>query len=96
MTRESSLRRGTASANPVPTYYTMAGPVVVERSVYRRDGERNSKVVDPVSLRPGVVDDGWLPQTAWAMAHHVQRGTAREAVWPIEVGALYAGRHVEV
>src|SRR5690606_28804324 len=26
------------------TYYTMAGPVVVERSIYRRDGERNAKV----------------------------------------------------
>jgi hypothetical protein len=61
------------------TYYTMAGPVVVERSVYRRDGERNSKVVDALSLRAGVVDDGWLPQTARAMAHHVQRGTSREA-----------------
>lgn len=61
------------------TYYTMAGAVVVERSVYRRDGDRNGRVVDPVSLRAGVVADGWLPQTARAMAHHVQRGTAREA-----------------
>lgn len=69
-------------------YYTMAGPVTVERSVYRRDGERNSKVVDTVSLRAGVVADGWLPQTARAMAHHVQRGTAREA----EAGAIETGR----
>lgn len=61
------------------TYYTMAGPVIVERSVYRRDGARNAKVVDVISLRAGVVEDGWLPQTARAMAHHVQRGTAREA-----------------
>lgn len=61
------------------TYYTLAGPVEVERSVYRRDGARNSKVVDPISLRAGVVADGWLPQTARAMAHHVQGGTAREA-----------------
>jgi len=52
---------------------------MVERSVYRRDGERNGKVVDPVSLRAGVVADGWLPQMARAMAHHVQGGTAREA-----------------
>jgi hypothetical protein len=72
------------------TYYTMAGPVVVERSIYRRDGERNGKVVDPVSLRVGVVADGWLPQTARAMAHHVQRGTAREA----EASAEEIGRLV--
>lgn len=72
------------------TYYTMAGPVVVERSIYRRDGERNGKVVDAVSLRAGVVADGWLPQTARAMAHHVQRGTAREA----EAGAEETGRLV--
>ena len=70
------------------TYYTMAGPIAVARSVYRRDGERNGKVVDPISLRAGVVGDGWLPQTARAMAHHVQRGTAREA----EEGAAEMGR----
>ena len=71
------------------TYYTLAGPVVVERSVYRCDGERNSKVVDPVSLRAGVVADGWLPQTARAMAHHVQGGTAREAELRVaEMGRL--------
>lgn len=72
------------------TYYTMAGPAVVERSVYRRDDERNGKVVDAVSLRAGVVADGWLPQTARAMAHHVQRGTAREA----EASAEETGRLV--
>jgi hypothetical protein len=70
------------------TYYTMAGPVEIPRSVYRRDGERNGKVVDTVSLRAGVVGDGWLPQTARAMAHHVQRGTPREA----EEGAAEMGR----
>jgi len=71
------------------TFYTLAGPVIVERSVYRRDGERNGKVVDPVSLRAGVVADGWLPQTARAMAHHVQGGTAREAeVRVAEMGRL--------
>lgn len=72
------------------TYYTMAGPITVERSVYRRDSERNGKVVDTVSLRAGVVADGWLPQTARAMAHHVQRGTAREA----EASAIETGRLV--
>ena len=61
------------------TYYTMAGPVVVERSLYREIGQRNAKVVDPVSLRAGVVGDGWLPRTASAMAHQVQLVTSREA-----------------
>lgn len=70
------------------SYYTMAGPVAVERSVFRQDGERNGKVVDAVSLRAGVVDDGWLPHTARAMAHQVQRGTSREA----EEGAAEVGR----
>lgn len=72
------------------TYYTMAGAVVVERAIYRRDGVRNGKVVDVVSVRTGVVADGWLPQTARAMAHHVQRGTAREA----EASATETGRLV--
>ncbi len=47
--------------------------------MFRRDGERNAKVVDPVGLQVGVVDGAWLPQTALAMAHHVQQGTPREA-----------------
>lgn len=64
-------------------YHTMAGSVMVERSLYRRSGARGGepegKVVDAVSLRAGVVGDGWLPQTARAMAHQVQGGTSREA-----------------
>ena len=35
--------------------------------------------MDAVSLRAGVVGDGWLPHTARAMAHAVQQGTSREA-----------------
>src|SRR5471030_1283663 len=61
------------------TYYTMAGPAVVERTLYREVGRRNAKVVDAVSLRSGVVADGWLPRTARAMAHEVQKATSREA-----------------
>src|SRR5882724_10185381 len=64
-------------------YHTMAGSVSVERSLYRQSGERGGqpggRVVDPVSLRAGVVGDGWLPRTARAMAHAVQQGTSREA-----------------
>lgn len=58
-------------------YYTLAGDVVVERSLYR--AERNGKVVDAVSLRAGVVGPGWLPETAQAIAHLMQQGTSREA-----------------
>ncbi len=65
-------------------YHTMVGSVSVERSLYRQSGERGGqpggKVVDAVSLRAGVVADGWLPRTAQAMAHTVQQGTSREAV----------------
>ena len=64
-------------------YHSLAGSVAVERSLYRRSGARGGtaegKVVDPVSLRAGVVGEGWLPGTARAMAHDLQQGTAREA-----------------
>jgi len=64
-------------------YHTMAGSVSVERSLYRQSGTRGgqpeAKVVDAVSLRAGVVGEGWLPQTARAMSYAVQQGTAREA-----------------
>ena len=61
------------------TYYTMAGPVVVKRTLYRKEGERSGPTVDAVSLRAGVVGEGWLPRTAQAMAHECQRGPSREA-----------------
>jgi hypothetical protein len=57
-------------------YYTLAGDVVVARALYR--AERNGPVVDAISLRTGAVD-GWLPETATAMAHLLQQGTPREA-----------------
>jgi hypothetical protein len=60
-------------------YYAMAGAVPVMRTLYRRVGERNGKVVDPVSLRAGVVGDGWLPRVARAMAHEVQDRPSRSA-----------------
>jgi hypothetical protein len=64
-------------------YHTLAGSVSIERSLYRQSGQRGGqpggKVVDAVSLRAGVVGDGWLPRTARAMAHAVQQGTSREA-----------------
>ena len=64
-------------------YHTVAGSVPVERSLYRqagtRGGQPEAKVVDPVSLRAGVVGEGWLPHTARVMSHEVQKGTSREA-----------------
>jgi len=64
-------------------YHTMVGSVLVERSLYRKSGERGGqpggKVVDAVSLRAGVVGDGWMPETARVIAHEVQQGTSREA-----------------
>ena len=61
------------------TYYTMAGPVEVTRTLYREVGERNAKTVNAVSLRAGAVDEVWLPGVAQAMAYLLQQGTAREA-----------------
>lgn len=61
------------------TYYTAAGPVVVERSIYLAADGKGGRTVDPVSLRLGVVGDGWLPHAARSMALLVQQGTVREA-----------------
>lgn len=61
------------------SYYTLAGEVRVERSIYRENGRRNAKTVDPVSLRAGVVAGGWLPRAARAMAFEMEGGTSREA-----------------
>lgn len=58
-------------------YYTLAGDVVVMRSLYR--SQRHAKVVDPITLRTGALEGGWLPDTAAAMAHLLQQGPLREA-----------------
>ena len=64
-------------------YHTMAGCVPIERSLYRqagtRGGQPEAKVVDAVSLRAGVIGEGWLPHTARVMSHEVQKGTSRDA-----------------
>ena len=59
-------------------YHTLAGTVRVMRTVYRKT-ERNGDTLDPVSVRAGVVADGWLPHTARAMAYLLAQGTSREA-----------------
>lgn len=61
------------------TFMTQAGGVQVTRSLYRRAGERNGAVVDPVSLRAGALDGVWLPGAARDMAYLLQQGTSREA-----------------
>lgn len=61
------------------TYKTRQGPVEVERSLYREVGVRNGPTVDPISLRTGALEDGWLPEAAVAMAHLMGCGTSREA-----------------
>ena len=60
-------------------YYTMAGEVSIERTLYRKRSDEEGKAVDAVSLRAGVVGDGWLPRAAQAMAFECQRGPSREA-----------------
>ena len=76
-------RRYTRVGRCEGSYHTMTGSVSVERSLYRESGQRGGqpegRVVDPVSLRAGVVGDGWLPGVARVMAHAVQQGTSREA-----------------
>jgi hypothetical protein len=60
-------------------HYTMAGPVEVTRTLYREAGQRNAKTVNAVSLRVGLVSEGWLPGVAQAMAHQLQQGSSRAA-----------------
>jgi hypothetical protein len=61
------------------TYYTLAGPVELERSLYRPAAQPYAKTVDPVSVRVGTVGAGWLPHTAVSMAFLVQMDPSREA-----------------
>ena len=59
------------------TYRTQTGELALERTLYRRrEGET---AVDLVSLRAGVVGEGWLPGAARQMAFLLQQGTSREA-----------------
>lgn len=61
------------------TFMGLFGPTAVTRSLYRRAGERNARVIDVVALRAGTVEGVWLPATAQEMAFAVQQCTSREA-----------------
>src|SRR5262245_52235964 len=59
-------------------YHCLSGTVHVMRTVYRKK-LRNGETIDPVSVRAGVVSEGWLPRTARAMAHLLAKKPSREA-----------------
>ncbi|MBK8977662.1 MAG: hypothetical protein IPM29_17265 [Planctomycetes bacterium] len=50
----------------------------MRRALYRPLGEGNAPTVDAISLRAGAIGDGWLPQTAGAMAFELQKAPSRE------------------
>lgn len=65
----SEARRGIGARIDFPEHR-------LDRALLGTDAVNHS---DSVSLRAGVVEDGWLPRTASAMAHQVQQVTSREA-----------------
>lgn len=71
------------------TYRTAAGPVTIERKLFRQLGVHNGPTLDAVAVRAGVVGDGWLPGAAKAMAYLLQQAPPREAARTAEqVGRL--------
>lgn len=60
-------------------YFSTAGEIRVERTLYRKAGVRNGKVFDPIARRVGAIGNGWLPKAARGIAHLMQQGTEREA-----------------
>ena len=74
------------------TYLSAAGPVRVERHLYRPAG-RNAKSICPLELRAGIINGYWTPQAARQGAFvlaHLPASTA-EAVFQ-ELGAMQPSR----
>jgi hypothetical protein len=59
------------------TYLTAAGPVTVERSLYKDRSDPDARSLCPMELRTGVVEGFWTPlaskQAAWVVAQMVPR-----------------------
>lgn len=71
------------------TYYTLRGPLVLPRTLYRPLDDRFAKSVDPIALRGAMVAKSWLPAAAEAMAFAVQQQPARDAAAvAAQLGAL--------
>jgi hypothetical protein len=74
------------------TYLSVAGPVRVERHLYRPAG-RNAKSICPLELRAGIINGYWTPRAARHGAFvlaHLPAGTA-EALFE-ELGAMQPSR----
>jgi hypothetical protein len=59
------------------TYYTLAGEISMERSLYRPEGQ--GRPICPMDLRAGVVEGCWTPSAAEVMAQSVALMTPYEA-----------------
>jgi len=58
-------------------YKSAAGPLRVERTLYRE--RRNGPTIDPIAVKLGMVEKIWLPGAATQMAALLATGTSREA-----------------
>ena len=61
------------------TYHGMAGPMRVERRLYRQIGVRNGPTIVPLELRAGIVESLLTPEAAQSTADLMQKMTSREA-----------------
>lgn len=93
-------------------YYTAAGPIPVERTLYRE--VRNGPTFDPIAMKLGLVGGTWLPGAASQMSYLLATGTSREAEETArqlgrlpfsrssfervghEVGKLYVTKHADI